>query len=141
VLECTPPATNTIVDPGHGATLITRIHSHMVYDTPCGIDDAWGPQPRMAEGHEVEDGGRTCCFFPLGTPYASDAGMSALKHPPDLDAARRMLAASGYAAATPVAVETLPCIPTGMWLPPAAYRADLADVRRGFPQCYGVRRV
>jgi len=199
-----------------------------------------------------------CGFFPPGTPMANDAGMQALKDPPDLDAARRMLAASGYAgekiaffvaseiatlshqaevvidgfrkigfavdyvplatsvidsrlanngpvdkggwnafassntgysAATPVAnnfmrgsgsraifgwpdiprieelrdaylsapdvaaqkaicrdlqgvaFDTLPYLPTGLWLQPTAYRTSLADVRRGFPQFYGVRRV
>lgn len=79
--------------------------------------------------------------FPVGTPNASDAGMPALMHPPDLDAARGMLAASGHAAATPVAFETLPSIPTGMWLPPTACRAALADERRGFLQFHGVRPV
>ena len=39
-------------------------------------------------------------FFLPGTPMASDAGMAALKEPPDRDAARRMLAASSYAGET-----------------------------------------
>lgn len=199
-----------------------------------------------------------CGFFPPGTPNANDAGMAALRDPPDLDAARRMLAASGYAgekivfnvateiatlknqadvvidawkkigmtvdyvplatsiidarlgnkaspaeggwhafassntgysASTPVAnnflrgtgeraifgwpniprieelrdaymaapdaaaqravcrevqqvaFDTLPYLPTGMWLQPTAYRTNLADIRRGFPQFYGVRRT
>ena len=59
VLKYTPPAMINILDPVHGATLITRIHSLMVYDTLYGIDDAWVPQPQMAEGHVLEDGGRT----------------------------------------------------------------------------------
>ena len=59
VLKYTPPAMINILDPVHGATLITRIHSLMVYDTLYGIDDDWVPQPQMAEGHVLEDGGKT----------------------------------------------------------------------------------
>jgi peptide/nickel transport system substrate-binding protein len=57
VLRFTPPAAINVLDPVHGATLITRVHSLMVYDTLYGIDDDWAPQPQMAEGHELEDGG------------------------------------------------------------------------------------
>ena len=39
-------------------------------------------------------------FFLPGTPMASDAGMQALKEPPDREAARRMLAASSYRGET-----------------------------------------
>lgn len=35
-------------------------------------------------------------FFAPDSPMANDAGMQALRDPPDLDAARRLLAASGY---------------------------------------------
>ncbi|WP_204323869.1 hypothetical protein, partial [Stenotrophomonas maltophilia] len=35
-------------------------------------------------------------YFLPGTPMASQAGLEALKEPPDRDAARRMLKASGY---------------------------------------------
>ena len=35
-------------------------------------------------------------FFPPGTPYASDAGLSALSDTPDLAAARRAVVAAGY---------------------------------------------
>lgn len=59
VLKYTPPAMINILDPVHGATLITRIHSLMVYDTLYGIDDGWVPQPQMAEGHVLEDGAKT----------------------------------------------------------------------------------
>ncbi|HEY0420416.1 MAG TPA: ABC transporter substrate-binding protein, partial [Acetobacteraceae bacterium] len=40
-----------------------------------------------------------------------------------------------------VAFETVPYIPTGVFFQPTAYRRSLADVPRGFPQFYGVRRV
>ena len=40
-----------------------------------------------------------------------------------------------------VSFETVPFIPTGVFFQPTAYRKTLADVRRGFPQFYGVRRV
>ena len=39
-------------------------------------------------------------FFLPGTPMASDAGMAALKEPPDRDAARRILASSSYGGET-----------------------------------------
>jgi hypothetical protein len=32
-------------------------------------------------------------------------------------------------------------VPLGMYGQPTAYRNDLADVRMGFPQMYGVRRA
>ncbi len=38
-----------------------------------------------------------CGFFTPGSPMASDAGMEAIKDPPDLPRAREMLKASGYA--------------------------------------------
>jgi ABC-type transport system substrate-binding protein len=59
ILRFTPPAAINILDPVHGATLLTRVHSLMVYDTLYGIDDNWVPQPQMAEGHVLEDSGRT----------------------------------------------------------------------------------
>ncbi len=40
-----------------------------------------------------------------------------------------------------VSFETVPYIPTGVFFQPTAYRRSLADVPRGFPQFYAVRRV
>lgn len=37
--------------------------------------------------------------------------------------------------------ETVPFVPTGVFLSPVAYRANLVDVRRGIAQFYGVRRT
>jgi peptide/nickel transport system substrate-binding protein len=39
-----------------------------------------------------------------------------------------------------VSFETVPYIPTGVYFQPTAYRTSLVDVRRGFPQFYGVKR-
>jgi len=39
-----------------------------------------------------------------------------------------------------VSFETVPYIPTGVYFQPTAYRTSLTDVRRGFPQFYGVKR-
>jgi peptide/nickel transport system substrate-binding protein len=32
-------------------------------------------------------------------------------------------------------------VPLGLWYQPTGYRADLQDIRDGWPQFYGVRRV
>jgi peptide/nickel transport system substrate-binding protein len=37
--------------------------------------------------------------------------------------------------------ETVPFVPTGVFLSPVAYRANLIDIRRGIAQFYGVRRA
>jgi peptide/nickel transport system substrate-binding protein len=50
-------------------------------------------------------------FFAPDSPMASDVGMDAIKDPPDLDRARAMLAASGYAGET-VAMTTVGTIAT-----------------------------
>jgi peptide/nickel transport system substrate-binding protein len=40
-----------------------------------------------------------------------------------------------------VAFETVPYLPTGLYLPKTAYRANLVDVPKGLPAFYGVRRA
>jgi peptide/nickel transport system substrate-binding protein len=39
------------------------------------------------------------------------------------------------------AFETVPYVPTGVYVSPTAYRANLVDMRRGIAQFYGVRRA
>ena len=39
------------------------------------------------------------------------------------------------------AFETVPYIPTGVYVSPTAYRANLTDMRRGIAQFYGLRRI
>jgi peptide/nickel transport system substrate-binding protein len=57
VLKMVPHANLTSIDPIWTTANITRNHGHMVYDTLYGIDASLAPQPQMAAGHVVEDGG------------------------------------------------------------------------------------
>ena len=47
-----------MVDPIVTTAYVTRNHAYVIYDTLYGIDADFRPQPQMAEGHSVEDGGR-----------------------------------------------------------------------------------
>jgi len=59
VLKFVPQADIALLDPHFSSALVTRNHSHMVYDQLYGVDDAARPRPQMAEGHVVEDDGKT----------------------------------------------------------------------------------
>jgi peptide/nickel transport system substrate-binding protein len=59
VLKMVPQANLTSLDPIWTTANITRNHGYMVYDTLYGMDAEFSPQPQMAEGHVVEDGGRS----------------------------------------------------------------------------------
>ncbi len=58
VLKMVPQANLTSLDPIWTTANITRNHGHMIYDSLYGLDAEFRPQPQMAEGHVVEDGGR-----------------------------------------------------------------------------------
>ncbi len=58
VLKMVPQANLTSLDPIWTTANITRNHGYMVYDMLYGMDDQFRPQPQMAEGHVVEEGGR-----------------------------------------------------------------------------------
>ena len=58
VLKMVPQANLTSLDPIWTTANITRNHGYMVYDTLYGMDEQFRPQPQMAEGHAVEEGGR-----------------------------------------------------------------------------------
>ncbi len=53
-----PAADLTVLDPLLTTTYITRNHGFMVFDQLYGLDEAFRPQPQMAEGHQLEDGGQ-----------------------------------------------------------------------------------
>ncbi len=53
-----PAADLTVLDPLLTTTYITRNHGFMVFDQLYGLDEAFRPQPQMAKGHQLEDGGR-----------------------------------------------------------------------------------
>lgn len=59
VLKMVPQANLTSLDPIWTTANITRNHGHMIYDSLYGLDASFAPQPQMAEGHVLEDGGKT----------------------------------------------------------------------------------
>ncbi|MDB5370505.1 MAG: transporter substrate-binding protein [Roseomonas sp.] len=61
-LRFIPQADVTILDPLATTAYPTRNHGHMCWDTLYGIDEAFVPQPQLAEGHVVEDDGKRWTF-------------------------------------------------------------------------------
>ena len=59
VLKFIPQSDLAILDPIFTAAYVTRHHGMMVFDTLYGMDAAYRIQPQMAEGHRVEDDGKT----------------------------------------------------------------------------------
>jgi peptide/nickel transport system substrate-binding protein len=58
LLRFTPASDLSVLDPIVTTTYITRNHGYMVFDQLYGQDEAFRPQPQMAEGHLVEEEGR-----------------------------------------------------------------------------------
>ena len=58
-LRFVPQTDVTVLDPLWSTAFVSRNHAYLVYDTLYGTDSDFNPQPQMAEGHVVEDGGRT----------------------------------------------------------------------------------
>ncbi len=56
-LRFVPQADLALLDPSFTPALVTRNHAYLVYDTLFGVDDAAHPQPQMAQGYTVENGG------------------------------------------------------------------------------------
>ncbi len=61
-LRFVPQGDLGVLDPIVTTAYVTRNHALMVHDTLYGLDDALRPQPQMAEGHLVEDGGLRWTF-------------------------------------------------------------------------------
>jgi ABC-type transport system substrate-binding protein len=59
LLKFVPQANLTSLDPIWTTANVTRNHGYMVYDTLYGTDGEFRPQPQMAEGHSVEEDGRS----------------------------------------------------------------------------------
>ena len=75
VLKMVPQANLGSFDPIFTSANITRNHAYMVYDTLYGMSAELVPQPQMAAGHVVEEGGRRVAvtlreglFFHDGAP-------------------------------------------------------------------------
>ncbi len=58
-LRFVPQSDVTVLDPLWSTAFVSRNHAYLVYDTLYGLDAEYRAQPQMAEGHAVEDGGRT----------------------------------------------------------------------------------
>ena len=58
-LRFVPQSDVTVLDPLWSTAFVSRNHAYLVYDTLYGMDANFNPQPQMAEGHVVEDGGLT----------------------------------------------------------------------------------
>ena len=71
VLKFVPQANLTSLDPIWTTANVTRNHGYMVYDTLYGMDAEFRPQPQMAEGHTVEEDGRSCHHHPAPGPANS----------------------------------------------------------------------
>jgi peptide/nickel transport system substrate-binding protein len=59
LLKFVPQADIALLDPHFASALVTRNYAYMVYDTLYGVDDTGAPRPQMAEGHVIEDDGKT----------------------------------------------------------------------------------
>ncbi|MBP0496147.1 ABC transporter substrate-binding protein [Pararoseomonas indoligenes] len=59
VLKFVPAADLTLVDPVFNTALVTRTHGMLVFDQLYGLDESFNVQPQMAEGHVIEDDGKS----------------------------------------------------------------------------------
>ncbi|WP_245215043.1 ABC transporter substrate-binding protein [Pararoseomonas indoligenes] len=59
VLRYVPPADLSSLDPIWTTSVVARDHGFLVYDTLYGADATFRPQPQLAEGHTVEEDGRS----------------------------------------------------------------------------------
>ena len=59
VLKFVPQSDLALLDPVFNTALVTRNHGMLVYDQLYGLDDSYTARPQMADGHVVEDDGKT----------------------------------------------------------------------------------
>ena len=59
-LRFVPPSDLAALDPVWTTNYQTLYHAFLVFDTLFGVDDQFTPQPQMAQGVAIEDGGKTC---------------------------------------------------------------------------------
>ena len=58
-LKFVPTADLSSLDPHWTTTQTVGSHAYYVFDTLYGVNGKLEPKPQMAEGHQIEDGGRT----------------------------------------------------------------------------------
>ena len=59
LLKFIPQSDLSVLDPVWTQAYVTRNHGLMVFDTLYGMDGTYQVQPQMADGHNVEDDGKT----------------------------------------------------------------------------------
>ncbi|HUB10508.1 MAG TPA: ABC transporter substrate-binding protein [Acetobacteraceae bacterium] len=59
VVKFIPQSDLSVLDPIWSQAYVVRNHGMMVFDTLYGLDASYQPQPQMAAGHSVQDGGKT----------------------------------------------------------------------------------
>ena len=58
-LRFVPQADLAVLDPIATPAFVTHNHGYLVFDTLYGVDEDFNSHPQMAEGHTVEDDGKT----------------------------------------------------------------------------------
>ena len=59
MLKFIPQSDLSVLDPVWSGAYVVRNHGLMVFDTLYGMDATYQIQPQMADGHRVEDDGKT----------------------------------------------------------------------------------
>ena len=101
VLKFIPQSDVAVIDPIVTTAYVTRHHSFLIYDTLYGLDAQFKPQPQMAEGHVVEDGGKRVSItlrpglkFHDGSPVLAKDAVASIKRWWVRDAMGQALAAA-----------------------------------------------
>jgi peptide/nickel transport system substrate-binding protein len=86
LLRFTPASDLSVLDPILTSTYITRNHGYMIFDQLYGQDEAFQPQPQMAEGHLIEEDGkrviirlRPGLLFHDGTPVRARDAVASIR--------------------------------------------------------------
>ncbi|MBV9539064.1 MAG: ABC transporter substrate-binding protein [Acidisphaera sp.] len=110
MLKRAPGITVTVIEPLGLIGILRFNHLHPPFSNPAARQ-ALLPALSQSDYMEACNGDDRSVwhdgigFFTRGTPMASDAGLAALTRPRDLDAARKLLAASGYAGERTVVLQ------------------------------------
>ncbi len=86
LLKFIPQSDLAVIDPIATTAYVTRHHAFLIYDTLYGLDAQFKPQPQMAEGHVIQDGGKRVTItlrqglkFHDGTPVAAKDAVASIK--------------------------------------------------------------
>jgi peptide/nickel transport system substrate-binding protein len=59
IVKFVPQADLALLDPVQTTASVTRNHGYLVFDALYGMDENLQPQPRMVDGHNTADNGKT----------------------------------------------------------------------------------